>query len=94
MLLPHLGGAGRPEAVLVNLERLAALSSDPAEVYRQLAGNPRAVEVLAGLFSGSQFLSEILLRSPEGLPWLADPHWLAALKNTEGLLHEAAQAAE
>ncbi len=92
-LLARLSAAGRPDQVLTNLERLAAQSPDPAGLLRTLAADPRLLEVLAAVFSGSQFLTEILLRSPEALPRLSDPHRLSAYLSHEQYFEEAAAAA-
>jgi len=68
-LLPHMLGmvseTGDPDGVLVNLERFLAATASRREAIRSLAGNLRATEMLVKLFSGSQFLTEILLRNPE-----------------------------
>lgn len=68
-LLPHLSAAlanaANPDGVLVNLERFARAVPDRLTLLRDLAANPRALEILVTLFAGSQFLTEILLRNPE-----------------------------
>jgi glutamate-ammonia-ligase adenylyltransferase len=63
-LLVGLANAAGPDRVLTNLDRLAERQSDRLAFFRTLAHNPRAVEILVTLFSGSQFLTEILLRNP------------------------------
>ncbi len=67
-LLPHLltalADAALPDRVLVNLERFAQSAAGKGVSLDRLAGHPRATEILVSLFSGSQFLTEILLRNP------------------------------
>ena len=67
--LPHLLAAladtASPDHVLVSIERLAQGAGDRAELFAYLAQNPRLIEMLATLFAGSQFLTEILLQQPD-----------------------------
>lgn len=91
-LLARLPGAARPEGVLTGLERLAGAVGDPAGLFHYLAGHPRALEILVTLFSGSQFLTEILLRRPEYLARLAEHRRLAQMKSAAQLFHEAVEA--
>ncbi|MFI5181611.1 MAG: glutamine synthetase adenylyltransferase [Thermoanaerobaculia bacterium] len=95
-LLPHLletlTGAPDPEGVLVNLERFSRVATDRGALFRRLAENPRAVEILVTLFSGSQFLTEILLRNPEYFERLDDRKDLSVPKSAEQFLAEAAAA--
>lgn len=65
-LLPHLlhtlGGSADPDGALIDLERLTE-KADP-DFLANLAKDPRALEILTTVFSGSQFLTEILLKNP------------------------------
>ena len=85
--LPHLlvalSGAADPDRALVNLERFALSVANRLDLYRYLASNPRAVEILVTLFAGSQFLTEILLRNPDYLERLAEHKRLAQHKSAE-----------
>ena len=96
-LMPHLLEAlarvASPDRVLVNLERLARAAGDTEAMLASLAGQPRAVEILATLFSSSQFLTEILLRQPSNLRQLMDHHQWVHQKGAELLAREAAEAA-
>jgi glutamate-ammonia-ligase adenylyltransferase len=80
-LLPHLltalADAALPDRVLVNLERFAQSADSKDISLEYLAHHPRATEILVSLFSGSQFLTEILLRSPDYLRSLTAHHHLA-----------------
>ncbi len=97
-LLPHLletlTGAADPEGVLVNLERLSRAAADRGALFRHLAANPRALEILVTLFSGSQFLTEILLRNAEFLSRLGDRKDLTVSKSAGEFLVEARVALE
>ncbi|MBN1890262.1 MAG: hypothetical protein JW850_19860 [Thermoflexales bacterium] len=95
-LLPHLlaalAGAAQPDHVLVSFERLAHGAHDKLSLFYYLASYPRAVEIMARLFAGSQFLTEILLRNPEYFVRLVEPRYLAQLKGAAQLKVEAQAA--
>ncbi len=96
ILMPHLLHAlsrmANPEHVLVNLERLARASDDTEALLADLASQPRAIEILATLFSSSQFLSEILLRQPANVRQIIDHRGWVHRKDAEQLAGEAAEA--
>ena len=73
-LLPHLltslSACAGPDQALINLERFAGRTR-AGRALEQLAGDPRALEILITIFAGSQFLTEILLRDPQHLAMLA-----------------------
>jgi glutamate-ammonia-ligase adenylyltransferase len=85
-LLPHLlaslSACADPDQALINLERFTS-DGLSAEIFAKLAQNPRALEILVIIFSGSQFLTEILLRSPSRLDLLLDRDSLSRLKKAE-----------
>ncbi|HBY93848.1 MAG TPA: glutamine synthetase adenylyltransferase, partial [Chloroflexi bacterium] len=81
-----------PDRALVNLERFAQSAVNRPALFRDLAGNPRAIEMLVTLFAGSQFLTEILLRNPEYFERLTDRKQLAQLKSKEQFYAEALAA--
>ncbi len=91
-LLTALQGVASPDRVLVNLERFVQSAPDRQALLRYLADNPRAIEVLATLFAGSQFLTEILLRTPEYFERLIAYKRLAQPKDVKGLYAEALEA--
>lgn len=82
-LLATLKEAANPDRALANLERLVQSASEPGDLLGRLARQPRTVEIVVSLFSGSQFLTEILMRHPEYLPLLADYRQLARPKTSE-----------
>src|SRR5687768_10860535 len=69
---PHLqtalASAADRERSLVYLERL--LDSRDETLLPALVKNPRVIESLVTIFSGSQFLTEILLRNPNNVSLL------------------------
>ena len=85
-LLPHLlaslSACADPDQALINLERFAS-DGQATEIFAKLTANPRALEILVTIFAGSQFLTEILLRSPARLDLLTDRESLARLKKAE-----------
>ncbi|MBT4867755.1 MAG: glutamine synthetase adenylyltransferase [Planctomycetaceae bacterium] len=93
MLLVALSGTATPDGSLINFERYVGSVSDRGELFRYLASNPRAVEILVKLFVGSQFLTEILLRNPNYLQRLTNHKRIAEFKSRQELIHEAHEAA-
>ena len=94
MLLHSLANAATPDGSLVNFERFVQSVDDRNGLFRYLAENPRAVEILIKLFVGSQFLTEILLRNPEYLAKLTNHKRLAEFKSRDQFYHEAYVGAE
>lgn len=96
--LPHLmislSEAGGPDRVLASFERFIHSADDPLATCRLIAHQPRAVEILVKVFSGSQFLTEILLRNPEYFEQIVEPRRLALNKSVEQLVGEARAAVE
>jgi glutamate-ammonia-ligase adenylyltransferase len=91
--LPHLlvalSNAASPDRALINFERFVRNAPNQPELLRQMAQNPRALEILLTLFAGSQFLTEILLRHPEYFEQLRGYKRLAQPKLARQLLEEA-----
>ena len=87
-LLPVAGDTADPDGVLVNFERFLRNSGDASTLLRRLAAYPRSVEQLARLFSGSQFLTEILLRDPKYFERLTRSQLLGQEKQAEEYLTE------
>jgi glutamate-ammonia-ligase adenylyltransferase len=88
-LLTTLASSADPDRALTNFERFFTNSKDPAAVAQRLAGNQRAVEILVTLFTGSQFLSEILLRNPEYFDLFTHPSRLTKLQTSEKYTSQA-----
>jgi len=94
-LFPYLSAAlsncADPDQALINMERFTSGDHAP-ETLQQLAGNPRAVEILVTIFAGSQFLTEILLRDPTQFETLTQRERLARQKKAEEYRSESLQA--
>src|SRR5215208_1753438 len=89
---PHLqtalASAADPERSLVYLERL--LDSGEEALLHALVKNPRVIESLVTIFSGSQFLTEIILRNPKNVSLLYHRKTLTQRKSAEQIHAEAA----
>jgi glutamate-ammonia-ligase adenylyltransferase len=92
-LAAALEASARPDQALVNFERLFESALEPAGLLEALSAQRRTLEILATLFAGSQFLTEILLRNPDYLQQLGDYRQLARPKEVEQLYQEAFQQA-
>src|SRR5258706_706702 len=90
---PHLqtalASAADPERSLVYLERL--LESRDEALLHDLVKSPHVIENLVTIFSGSQFLTEILLRNPKNINLLYHRKSLTQRKNAEQIHDEAGQ---
>ncbi len=88
---PHLqtalASAADPERSLVYLERL--LDSSDESLLHALVKNPRVMESLVTIFSGSQFLTEIILRNPKNISLLYQRKSLTQRKTAEQIHTEA-----
>ena len=91
-LLMILADMANPDHLLVNFERFAQNTPNQLELFHDFASNPRTLEILFTLFTGSQFLTEILLRQPEYFERLTAHHRLAQPKSPEQFHHEAQAA--
>ena len=87
-LFNALAEAATPDGSLVNFERFVHSVDDRNELFRHLAENPRAVEILIRLFVGSQFLTEILIRNPSYLDRLTRHKGLADFKSRQEFTSE------
>jgi len=89
-LLIALADTANPDKVLINFERFVQSANNPDQLLHYLADNPRGFEILFTLFTGSQFLTEILLRHPAYFEQLVDHKQLAQTKSLAHLRQEAA----
>jgi glutamate-ammonia-ligase adenylyltransferase len=90
---PHLRtaltSAADPERSLVYLERL--LESADESLLPALLKNPRVIESLVTIFSGSQFLTEIILRNPGNVHLLHNRKSLTQRKSTATIHMESSK---
>ena len=84
-----LASAADPERSLVYLERL--LESADESVLPALVKNPRVIESLVTIFSGSQFLTEIILRNPSNVHLLHNRKSLTQRKSTATIHMESSK---
>jgi len=82
-----LCAAAAPNRSLINFERFA--ENYGPDLFPVLCANPRVIEILVTLFSTSQFLTEILLRSPQALAILLDRQVLTQRKTIEQFQSES-----
>jgi glutamate-ammonia-ligase adenylyltransferase len=85
MLDVHLPRCSDPDMALANFERFVAAMPDPAAGLDRLIAGPRTVEILLQVFSTSQHLGELLIRSPELIDWLQAE---ASRRDRESLIAE------
>ncbi|MFQ5640096.1 MAG: glutamine synthetase adenylyltransferase [bacterium] len=88
-LLQALTDAASPDRALINLEHFVNNFDDRSALFRSLTAEPRLLEMLIILFTGSQFLTEILLRYPDYFEQIKVRKRLAQLKSREQLHTEA-----
>ncbi|MDP7346286.1 MAG: hypothetical protein QF690_04480, partial [Anaerolineales bacterium] len=88
-MLRALSSAADADRALVNLERFTQRVSNPVVLWEYLHSNPRVIEKLVTLFSGSQFLAEILMRNPHYVERWAQHKRLAQPKDASRFLEEA-----
>ncbi len=93
-LMHALSEAADPDASLVNFEHFVNKAGDREVLYRYLAENPRAIEILVRLFVGSQFLTQILIRNPDYLQRLTKHKRLAEIKSREEFFEQGRLAIE
>ncbi|MEX0717846.1 MAG: glutamine synthetase adenylyltransferase [Planctomycetaceae bacterium] len=94
MLLVALSDTPSPDRSLVHVERFLRSVPDPATLLRQLAENPRGIEMLVRLFGSSQFLTEILVRNPDYLEQLTQQKRLAEHKSRRQIREEGMALAQ
>ncbi len=73
----YLQRTSDPDMAVNNWERFAAQLEDRAAHFDELLAQPRKIEVLLTIFSGSQFLADTLIRTPRFLSWITDPDVIA-----------------
>ena len=72
-----------PDMALNNWERFTRSQRDPGRHYRLLLAQPRRLDILMSIFSGSQFLSDVLIRNPEFFGWATLPENLRRVRTRE-----------
>ncbi len=62
-----------PDMALNNWERFMAVIDNPDEHYETMLSQPAELDILLGIFSASQFLSDTLIKNPDFLEWVILP---------------------
>jgi len=81
-----------PDMALNNWERFIHSVSSPEFHYSTLLSQPMRLEMLLSIFSGSQFLSDTLIRNPGFLEWVMIPEVLHGTRK-RGEIEEELRAA-
>jgi glutamate-ammonia-ligase adenylyltransferase len=84
-LLLALANTATPDQVLVSFERFVHSANNATTLLDYLAHNPRGFEILFTVFTGSQYLTEILLRHPTYFEQLIDRKQLTQIKDLSQL---------
>ncbi|MBO0800370.1 MAG: hypothetical protein J2P31_16235, partial [Blastocatellia bacterium] len=75
-LLSCIAQSADPDQALNYFERFARAAVNRTHLFSYLKDSPHTLEILARAFGGSQYMSEILIRDPVFLYWVADPKTL------------------
>ncbi len=87
-LLDGLRRSYDADLALTNLERFADKILDKNYLYTFLAENPDLLEALIVLFSGSQILTDTLLKDPAHFDWLKHPDILNKFRSLDALMRD------
>ncbi|MFQ5450881.1 MAG: bifunctional [glutamate--ammonia ligase]-adenylyl-L-tyrosine phosphorylase/[glutamate--ammonia-ligase] adenylyltransferase [Nitrospinaceae bacterium] len=82
------------DIALHNLERFAGKIFDKNYLYTLLTDSPELLEALIILFSGSQVLTDTLLKDPSHFDWLRQPETLGKSKSKDALMRDFHEMAE
>ena len=91
-LLESLERSADPDSGLKGFESLIERVSSPAALLSWLVELPSAMHLLGGLLGNSPFLSQILVRNPEYLYWLAEGDRLQRVEPADYFEAESAAA--
>ncbi|MFW6214305.1 MAG: glutamate-ammonia-ligase adenylyltransferase [Alkalispirochaetaceae bacterium] len=69
----HLLKTSDPDMALNNWERFTHEVDDREAFFRRLLSQPRRLELMLKVFSGSQFLADTLIQNPGFLSWITEP---------------------
>ncbi len=82
-----------PDMALNNWERFARVLPSPEFHFGLMLSQPLRLEILLGIFSGSQFLTDTLVRNPEFFEWVTIPEILRKTRRKEEIVGELREAA-
>ncbi|HUX20205.1 MAG TPA: glutamate-ammonia-ligase adenylyltransferase [Spirochaetia bacterium] len=82
-----LGSTPDPDMALNNWERLISEGGvDPEEQFTRLLSQPKRLDILLAIFSGSQFLADSVIREPDLLTWVSSPDQVRRVRTKESML--------
>ena len=87
-LLECLARSPDPDQALNYFERFTKATYNRVQLFSYLKASPYTLWLLAKLLASSPFLSEILIRNPPYLYWIADPQTLDANRTKASLVRE------
>jgi [glutamine synthetase] adenylyltransferase / [glutamine synthetase]-adenylyl-L-tyrosine phosphorylase len=86
-----------PDMALNNWDRFMHSLGNAEFHFNLLLSQPMHLEILLSIFSGSQFLSDTLIRNPEFFDWITIPevlHRIRKREDLEGELRESARTSQ
>ncbi len=86
--LELLASSHNADMALHNFERFAEKFSDKDHLYTQLTKSPSLFTAVVFLFSGSQVLTDALLKEPSHVDWLSRPETLTNSKSKDMLMRD------
>lgn len=89
-----LGTMPDADMALNNWERFVHALASPESHFRQLLSQPIRMEMMLCIFSGSQFLSDTLVRNPGFLEWVMTPELLHQRRRRDDLDNELSRMAK
>jgi [glutamine synthetase] adenylyltransferase / [glutamine synthetase]-adenylyl-L-tyrosine phosphorylase len=88
VLLKLVSSSHNADMALHNFERFSEKISDKDYLYTQLTESPPLLEALVFLFSGSQILTDAMLKEPSYVDWLSRPETLGNSKSKDMLMRD------
>ncbi len=88
VLLELISSSHNGDMALHNFERFSEKISDKDYLYTQLTESPSLFAALVFLFSGSQVLTDVLLKEPSHINWLSRPETLTKSKSKDVLMRD------
>jgi glutamate-ammonia-ligase adenylyltransferase len=82
-----------PDMALNNWERFVRAQVSADFHYNLLLSQPMRLELLLGIFAGSQFLADALVRNPGFLDWVVAPDILHRIRETKDIEEELGRVA-
>ncbi len=88
VLLEMISSSHNADMALHNFERFSEKFFDKDHLYTQLTESPSLFIALVYLFSGSQVLTDTLLKEPSYVDWLSRPETLTTSKSKDMLMRD------